>query len=290
MMTSLSSRNGHSWRCWHNVLLMLVMASGFPVAASAAAVVKVWGAPAAAVQALRTAKPDIVWISDPESNVQPQLQLAWQLDAYPHALEAGLRVPVLVLSHQRIPASRLRQQDAALIWGPPLMLQVQLARRLMPLAKRIGVLYRASHQADITLLAQTYTGANLQIVPIPVEAPLTARALAEAADTVDVFVASNDDALFNRDSAKLILLTAYHHQRAIIGPTPAFVQAGAVATEAVPKAALIQAIAARVSHWQATGDLGASQTINHFAPVINAQVARSLSLIVPADMLREVKP
>ena len=269
---------------------MLLLATGLPAVASAATVVKVWGAPAAAVQALRMAQPGVVWLSEPESTVQPQLQLAWQQDAYQQALASGSRMPILVLSHQRIPASRLRSQDAVLVWGPPLTRQVQLARRLMPLAKRIGVLYRAINQAEITSLSSSFSGTNVQIVPLLVEAPLTARVLAEAADSVDVFVASNDDALFNRDSAKLILLTAYHHKHAVIGPTPAFVNAGAVATEAVPKQALIMAIVARVSDWQACGDLGDTQSINTFAPVINTQVARSLSLVVPADVLREVKP
>lgn len=282
-----------SRRCHQRAVLalMLVVVAGFSVAASAATVVRVWGAPAAAVQALRTAQPGIVWLAEShESTAQPQLQLAWQQEAYQQALATGSRMPILVLSHQRMPAARLRSQDAVLVWGPPLVLQVQLARRLMPLAKRIGVLYRTTHQADMTALSMSFVAGGVQLVPLPVEAPLTARALAEAADQVDVFIASNDDVLFNRDSAKLILLTAYHHKRAVIGPTPAFVSAGAVATEAVPKHALIMAIAARVSHWQATGHLGETQAISHFAPVFNAQVARSLSLVIPADLLREVRP
>lgn len=294
MIASLCIWQTPARRCFCRSLLALLLVLGisFPDAVSAATVVKVWGAPAAALHALRNAQPGIVWLSasTEAQAAQPQLQVAWQQDAYQQALATGSRAPILLLNHQRLPASRLRNQDAALIWGPPLALQVQLTRRLMPLAKRIGVLYRATSPAEMTALSATPAASGVQLVPLLVEAPLTARALAEAADLVDVFIASNDDALFNRDSAKLILLTAYHHKRPVIGPTPAFVSAGAVATEAVPKAALILAIVARIEHWQSSGSLGDDHLINHFAPVFNAQVARSLNLVIPADLRREVQP
>lgn len=254
-----------------------------------ATVVKVWGAPAAAVQALRRAQPETRWLdeADSDATVLPQLQIAWQLDAYQRLQAAGSRQPVLLLSAQRLPYARLRAQDATLVWGPPLALQIRLARRLMPQASRIGILHQRQSQSELDVLSAP---SGSQLVPLVVETPLTARALAEAADQVDILIASNDEALFNRETAKLILLTAYHHQRAVVGPTPAFVSAGAVATEAVPKAVLIEAIVASVNRWRSTGSLGEDQAIQQFAPVINGQVARSLSLQVSPDLLREVRP
>lgn len=273
------------------VVLSVVWLSG--VASASTAIVKVWGAPEAALQALRAAQPETTWLSEnaDRNAISPQLHIAWQQDAYQRALASGSRAPMLLLSQQALP-SDLRAQDSALIWGPPLAQQVQLAHRLMPLAKRIGVLYREAGQAEINVLlaATTATNVGAVVVPILVESVLTARVLAEAADRVDVLIASNDSSLFNRDSAKLILLTAYRHQRAVIGPTPAFVSAGAVATQAVPKQALIAAIVARVVHWQSSGHLGETQNINHFSPVINAQVARSLGLPIAPDLLREAQP
>lgn len=272
------------------VLLSLVWLSE---TAMAAKVVKVWGAPEAAIQALRVSQPGIQWLSEADagSNEVVQLNVAWQHDAYQRVLARGSRVPVLVLSQQAAVA-RLRSQDAVLSWGPPLAQQVQLVRRLMPLVKRIGILYRESMHADYERLMESApaNAAGISIVPLLVEAPLTARAIAEAADQVDVLIASNDEGLFNRDTAKLVLLTAYRHQRVLIGPTPAFVNAGAVATQAVPKSALITAIVTRVLHWQEHAHLGGNQSILRFAPVINVQVARSLGVFVAADLLREVQP
>ena len=272
------------------VTLSLALLSG---TAAAASLIKVWGAPEAAVQALRASRPDMQWLSESDTGTSEtvQLHIAWQQNAYQRALASGNRAPVLVLSQQAVVA-RLRSQDAVLSWGPPLAQQVQLVRRLMPLVKRIGILHRESMRADYErMLESTVTnGTGISVVPLLVEAPLTARAIAEAAEQVDVLIASNDDGLFNRDSAKLVLLTAYRHQRAVIGPTPAFVTAGAVATQAVSKSALISAIATQVSHWQETGRLNESQSAVRFAPVINIQVARSLGIFIAPDLLREVQP
>lgn len=272
------------------VVLSLAWLSG---TAAAARLIKVWGAPEAAVQALRASQPDMQWLSESDAVTSEtvQLHIAWQQSAYQRALAGGNRAPVLVLSQQAVVA-HLRSQDAVLSWGPPLAQQVQLVRRLMPLVKRIGILHRESLRADYERLLESavVNGTGISIVPLLVEAPLTARAIAEAAEQVDVLIASNDDSLFNRESAKLVLLTAYRHQRAVIGPTPAFVNAGAVATQAVPKSALIAAIVARVAHWQESGHLGDSQGGMRFAPVINIQVARSLGIFITPDLLREVQP
>lgn len=263
-------------------------------ASAAATVIKVWGAPDAALKALRVSQPELQWVSEATSSptAEVQLQIAWHQENYQQAKAGSSRAPILLLSQQASAAGSLRSQDAALIWGPPLAQQIQLARRLMPLARRIGVLYRDTSRGDDArwMASSVDTSSGIRIVPLAVEAPLTARAIAEAADQVDVLIASNDDGLFNRDSAKLVLLTAYRHQRAVIGPTPAFVSAGAVATQAVPKSALIAAIKARVLHWQNTGRLAESQSISRFAPVINTQVARSLGVVVSPDILREAQP
>lgn len=285
---------GYRRRRWTFVCCLVVLSLFWlPGTAAAAKLVKVWGAPEAAIQALRASQPGMQWLSEVDTGASEavQLHVAWQQDAYQRALASGSRAPVLVLSRQAVVA-RLRSQDSVLSWGPPLAQQVQLVRRLMPLAKRIGILHRESMRADYERLLESTVanGAGVSLVSLIVEAPLTARIIAEAAEQVDVLIASNDDSLFNRDSAKLVLLTAYRHQRAVIGPTPAFVSAGAVATQAVPKSALIAAIVARVSRWQESGHLSDTQSSMRFAPVINIQVARSLGIFIASDLLREVQP
>lgn len=265
--------------------------------AYAAPRIAVWGAPTAVLPGLQIAQPAIDWQLEAAAT-DAQLHIAWHAEAYERALQQEQRAPMLLISSSLSRRPLKRPQDAALLWGPPLAQQVRLARRVMPLAKRIGVMIRKLPDQDmmltlereIDLLAIAMKAEGVTVVPLLMKAPMTARAIAEAAEQVDIFVASNDEVLFNRDSAKLILLTAYRHQRALIGPSPAFVSAGAVATMAVPKSALLAALLARVERWQKTGHIGESASVEAFKPVLNPQVARSLGLFLAPDLLREAKP
>lgn len=259
--------------------------------------VGLWGAPSAVVQQLRATQPQIDWQSEP-SGADTQLHIAWHTDAYDRLLTAEKREPILLLTSSLTQHNLTRVHDSALIWGPPLLQQVRLARRVMPLAKRVGVIARQgldreaqlSQARHLETLAAGMRSEGITLVPLLLTPPISARALAEASEQVDIFVATNDETLFNRDTAKLILLTAYRHQKALIGPSPAFVSAGAVATMAVPKLALIADLIARVERWQKTGRLGEPLTVDQFQPLLNPQVARSLGLYLTPDLLREAQP
>lgn len=257
-------------RRWPFVLAacLCLFLSGF---ADAALRVRVLSAPPAAVIALRALAADIEWL--PADAAEADLSLAWQADVYARAVSQAPMVPVLVLAQGK--GLTLRPQDAAIFWGPDLAQQVQLARQIWPGLQRVGILHRAGQRVDILALQQA---AGVTVLARAVEAPLDARTVAELAQRVDMLVASNDEVLFNRDNAKLILLTAYRHQRAWIGPTPAFVTAGAVATRAVSKQSLLTAIVDKVRHWQQEHRLGGNQELVADEVVCNAQVARSLQL------------
>ena len=107
------------------IVLCVILLSGFTAAGTT--IVKVWGAPDAALQALRVAQPDTIWLNESADRTAaaPQLHIAWQQEAYQRALALGSRAPMLLLSQQAVPPDHLRAQDAALIWGPPLAQQVQ---------------------------------------------------------------------------------------------------------------------------------------------------------------------
>lgn len=257
------------WR-WLTGLLLLLFAMP---AAMAAVRVQVLDAPAAALSALRSGSPDIQWLA--ESSREPaDLLLAWQPSAYAQARVRAGDTPVLVLAQHPGQLS-LRSQDAALYWAPALEQQIQLARQIRPGLTRIGILHRAGHTADLDALP-ALPGVNL--VTRAVNGPLQARDIAELAQRADLLVAVNDEQLFSGDNAKLVLLTAYRHQRAWVGPTPAYVHAGAIATMAVSKGELVAALIERVRHWQRHRRLGASQVLTADQVICNSQVARSLGL------------
>lgn len=296
MMARTSEATGHSrsgWKPLVSALLLLCVALN----AQAISRVSVWGAPATVLPELRLAQPNVEWQLE-SSAPAGQLHIAWHAEAYERLLQQSQRDPILLLSASLSRRPLVRPQDAALLWGPPLAQQVRLARRVMPLAKQIGVLIRRQPDSealqalvrDVEHMASAMKADGVVVVPLLMESPISARAIAEAAERVDIFVASNDEVLFNRDTAKLILLTAYRHQRALIGPTPAFVTAGAVASMAAPKSALLSGLLNQVERWQKSGRLGSNSSVDHFRPVLNPQVARSLGLYLAPDLLREAQP
>lgn len=296
MMTRTSEIAGYrqiSWRLLVSLCVLLFAAYNV----QAMPRVSIWGAPATILPELRLAKPNLDWQLE-SANSDVQLHIAWHAEAYERLQQPPQRSPILLISASLSRRPLARTQDAALLWGPPLLQQVRLARRVMPLAKRIGILIRRqpnpevmqSLEHDIEQIAMSMKADGVTVVPLMMQAPMSARAIAEAAERVDIFVASNDEVLFNRDTAKLILLTAYRHQRALIGPSPAFVTAGAVATLAAPKSALLSVLLNHVERWQKSGRLGDSSAVDTFRPVLNPQVARSLGLYLAPDLMREAQP
>lgn len=271
MLSGMTASAATNSRMLRHLMLMVWLAC-LGMTAEADTRVRVLAAPAAAVTALRALTSDVQWL--PADSQDADLTLVWQADGYARSISLFPAQPVLLLAQSQTGLS-LRSQDAALVWGPPLSQQVQLARQLLPGLRRIGVLHRGSQRAEVEALRQL---PDIEILPRLVEAPLEARVIAELAQRSDILIASNDELLFNRDSAKLVLLTAYRHQRAWIGPTPAFVTAGALATRAVGKEALLQAIVEKVRSWQRQHRLGGSQQLAADEVVCNQQVARSLGL------------
>lgn len=278
-------------RNWRNACRPILLAGLCLVSLTvdAATRVRVMAAPPAALAALRSQVSDIEWLSGDVAPVaDADITLVWQSEGYARATSQFSQQPILLLAQSQA-GLVLRSQDAALIWAPALAQQVQLARQIRPGLQRIGILYRQAQRAEIEALLQK--GGSVAILARAVDGDLSARAISELAQRVDILIASNDEQLFNRDSAKLVLLTAYRHQRAWIGPTPAFVSAGALATHAVAKETLLQAIVEKVRHWQQQGRLGGSMPLPADEVVCNAQVARSLGLaLLPAVGCRAGRP
>lgn len=285
MTASSATRN---WRnaCRRMLLAALCLVS---LTVDAATRVRVMAAPPAALAALRSQAGDIEWLpGDAVTVAEADLTLVWQAESYARTSGQFPAQPVLLLAQSPLGLT-LRSQDAALLWGPALAQQVQLARQIRPGLQRIGILYRNAQRAEIEALLQR--GGGVAIIARAVDGDLSAREISELAQRSDILIASNDEQLFNRDSAKLVLLTAYRHQRAWIGPTPAFVSAGALATHAVAKETLLQAIVEKVRHWQQQGRLGASLPLPADEVVCNVQVARSLGLVLsPAVGCRAGRP
>lgn len=262
----------HAFQC---VLMWLCL--GVSPVLSAALTVQVVGAPESALRALRAAAADILWVSDVGTDTNATVTLLWRTGAEedgPPQLRLDPR-PQLVLTRSASDWP-LRAGDSALYWGVDLLAQWRLARDLVPGLQRVGILYRAEHEAEVQALRREAGEARVLARRLT-QAP-SARDVAELAQRVDVLLGVSDPSFFSRESAKVILLSAYRHQRPWIGPTPAFVAAGAVASRAVPKPDLIEAIVVQFRHWQRTGAFQPARTLVPSEVVCNVQVARSLGM------------
>jgi hypothetical protein len=138
------------------------------------------------------------------------------------------RRPVLVLEPSPS-ALELQKQDSAVYWAPSLAAQLALTRFLLPATNRVGMLSGNKPEDESWLrVFRQYAAPNPLMSGlfrrIPPAWPVR---VAELAVGCDVLMAQPDARIYNRDTIRLILLSAYRQNRVLIGPSPAFVRAGA---------------------------------------------------------------
>lgn len=143
--------------------------------------------------------------------------------------------PTLVLRISRLQAHQRLGEDLpprlSLLWSdPPLARQLRLIRKILPQARRIGVLYGRESQFLLTELRQAAKPMGLEIVAQNWGAPYDSRALQSLLKNSDVLLGLDDPALYNPRTAKNLLLSSYARQQALIGPNASFVKAGSLAS------------------------------------------------------------
>lgn len=141
----------------------------------------------------------------------------------------------LVLRISRLQA-RQRFDDTqpphlSLLWAdPPLSRQLQLIRRILPQAGRVGVLFDQHSEFLLKELQSAAQPLNLQIVPQRWDNTHDSRPLQTVLKNSDVLLGLDDPDLYNPKTAKNLLLSSYSRQLALVGPNVAFVRAGSLAS------------------------------------------------------------
>ncbi|PTQ90822.1 ABC transporter substrate-binding protein [Agitococcus lubricus] len=192
------------------------------------------------------------------------------------------RPPTLFVLAQ--PSSvELQKQDSALYWSPSLAAQLALIRVMLPATNRIGML--VSNNEDMSWLRVFKQYAAEQSVEVRVQTldkARIARQVSELAATTDVLLAQPDTDIYNRDTIRFILLAAYRQNKVLIGPSPAFVNAGALATLYAPTPVIAEDIGQKIKYYIKNNKLPPPARIKDFSVSLNPQVAKSLGLSVPA--------
>ncbi|AZD53625.1 hypothetical protein C4K19_1823 [Pseudomonas chlororaphis subsp. aurantiaca] len=269
-----------------------------------------WGAfPAWAAQVLLTGAEDSAGVrafAQALAQQRPQDEVRFELLANlpaPAQLPAGTRLilldpaslewrqqetqgpATLVLRIGRIQAQQRLGATASprlsLLWSdPPLARQLQLIRKILPQARRIGVLYGADSEFLLKELHQAAHPLGLEIVAERWDDTNDSRPLQSLLKSSDVLLGLDDPQLYNPKTAKNLLLSSYARQLALIGPNAGFVKAGSLASTYSDQDDWLQVLDDLLdrptTHWPRT------LYPQPFKVLSNPQVARSLG-VEPID-------
>lgn len=189
--------------------------------------------------------------------------------------------PTLVLRISRLQAHQhqgaAQHAHVSLLWSdPPLARQLRLITRILPQARRIGVLYGAESEFLLPELRQHAAPLNLEIVPQRWDNTSDSRPLQSLFRNSDVLLGLDDPQLYNPKTAKNLLLSSYAQQLPLVGPNAGFVRAGSLASTYSDQTDWLAVLDRLLDH--APANWPRSVYPDHFKVVGNAQVARSLGI------------
>ena len=173
--------------------------------------------------------------------------------------------------------------------------QLWLLRRLLPQARRVGVLLHPDNAWQEKRLDAAAASLALAIRYRQLESvDELSKALADILPRVDALMLMPDPRLFNASTAKLILLTSYRQDRPVLGPDQRFVSAGSLASVFVKETDQVESLANLIHRWRSSGVLPAPRFAGG-SVAINEHVARSYGVSLPENVHKlqqelEVRP
>lgn len=181
-------------------------------------------------------------------------------------------------SYEKILAEfRKPGRSTAIYLDQPPARQAAFINHLLPGQKRIGMLISNETRNIAAQYRQAFTSAGLTLEGDDADTENTLLpALNSLLGRVNVLIAIPDSKIYHRNNIKPILITAFRYQRPVIGYSPAFVNAGALAAlHSTPAQIARQTAEMIVAHGtNLPNPSGPSQ----FAIAINSNVAQSLGL------------
>ena len=214
----------------------------------------------------------------------------------PAALAEGMRQhrapPTLALLLNRVDGQRLLPGanghgghgvgGLCVLWSdPPASRQLRLARLILPGIQRIGVLYGKDSEFLLDELRREARSQGLQLFVASSSGNDDPRPLQFLLGNSDLLLGIDDKQLYNSQSIKSLLLGSYAKNRALLGPTAAFVKAGSLASSYSDQEdwldTLDELLGQAPRHWPLSLYPG------HFKVLGNRQVARSLGIDLASD-------
>ncbi len=206
--------------------------------------------------------------------------------AFSRVRQANRRAPILAMLVERpfIKDYALRSpgQISAVYYDVPLELQALIGKAVLPQATKVAIIASTETAGLYEPVLDKLPAMGLQPRVFIVDSqkdliPTLVRALSYG----DFLLAGPDDRIYNPSTIKHILLTTYRRNRIVIGPSHAYVKAGALASGYAPFPAMAKAAAEQLHHYFGAGELPAPDYPDQYSVEINSQVARSLNIPLP---------
>lgn len=194
--------------------------------------------------------------------------------------------PALTLLVSRVEARQVlgerKPAHLSLLWSdPPPARQLQLALEITPRPHRIGVLLGPTSEFLLEELTHAAEKLGVELVSELQTRVDDTRPLRELLGHSDLLLGLDDKQLYNAQTIKGVLLSAYAENRALIGPTAAFVKAGSLASSYSDQNDWLDTLNSLLDqppeHWPR------SLYPERFKVQSNRQVARSLGIDLPDD-------
>ncbi|ASP38629.1 hypothetical protein CHH28_08040 [Bacterioplanes sanyensis] len=213
---------------------------------------------------------------------------AQSLAAVAGAIDSPL-VAVFVSREQYL--AHAQQVKSAVFIEPSLLKQLRLARALVGPEKRLGVLLNNQQQwTDLTSMALPEDGELAGIGSVSIQQldnfDSLNHALVALLKDSEALVGVYDTELYSAANIKNILITAYRQNVPLIGPSNAYIKAGALATLHSDLNHVAQRTV-EVIDAGLSGQWPAADYNPYFDVRYNDQVARSLNMVLPeaADII-----
>jgi ABC-type uncharacterized transport system substrate-binding protein len=193
---------------------------------------------------------------------------------------------VLRINSKIIPGTKYNSAQSDLKTAQPECRHIELIKAINPDWSTVAVLSSVD-SLDIAAALTKCTirqNLNLNVYAITDKSDLL-KTLETAIENNKVLLAITDPFIYNSNTVKNILLTAYRHRKPVIGYSDSFVQAGAVAAVYTSPESIANKASTIISdffdnNWQFNKNI---YSIDDFSISTNPQVATSLEITLPSE-------
>lgn len=217
-----------------------------------------------------------------------QLLVAVGTGAMEALAQKNLPQPVLSLLVPRAAFEKAGRQSgrlgdarnfSAITLDQPWARQFALIHHALPGRTKVGILLAPNSTELAAALSAAARAAGFVAIIETVDSeaellPVLKRLLGES----DVILAVPDPVIYNRNTIQSILLTTYRHQVPLLGFSPSYVKAGAIAAVFSVPEQIGQQAAEMIQRLAADRRLPPPQPPRYFSVGVNTQVARSLGI------------